>query len=1182
MQTMHVTSNRLRPVALLMILALAMASPAAARLPAFDVDHPVSTGRNATGHRDGARAVATGDTIWFGGSGLGDGTIIRGGVWDWEADSGEPAQFFPDGDPVGNQYRDGWRFTDRTAVNGPSELGAGHFQPDGTYRFEDDSGSFAHRATTHLNDGIDDGPDPLDDPGNPDPSAWSVWIGTNLYLNPEHCAWAQTAGYGNGWSQGIMKRYEISAPPGAPIDISFFHRYAIEAGFDTCWVETSYDGTFWSQVGTASNANGVFNGGDRNGPLPAPGGAPEVVQLTGWPGGTGDLHVRFRVATDNSLSDEYGGGDLFFSWQLDDISLSVNGGAVDFTDFESGYGGWEPRSFEGFDFDLTLDPELAAGRVVLTSDLLCPIMVPCPEACGLDGNILIFCDKDECSLGDAFQSSFAASPAFSIGGPENPDIDGFEGRLVALALYLDGGAGLFETGAAWCVPYWPYNANACPLTPSGASPGAGETFNWSRPANACNGAAQGVGVSCYREYVSDMSAFVPAEADSVWLAVGVISYCRHEPNCDLQDNGAPFFDSVRFGVYDPEGSSIAGGYYSDSFPLAEQAHQGMPPNTTRSDGSQNYPASLGIEIPLRHVRADTVRIVAPGPNIAAFLRWRTVPSPCQNLASPFFAAYPPNAWHEARMDVGREQGVGTPDPSTYMTCFHPSEANDGTSWGGEMLPVEPCDDILPDGVFVAGTTVDYFFEVRDATTGEVIGTNPNARNAAPIDTTEGYASFWFEFQTLPELVAPSQGGSCDPLDPVARANNILVVNDGWRVDDVAKPRLEALLDSFGLGYDWYDVVGTASSGSYNGIGRREDRATQVPRPPVGGATAAQLDPYDCIWYCADLYETSTLDDMLTVPELGGQPAIAQQKLEGWLAGCVTDGEERLLILSGYGWASDIDARTEHGSMFLEALGVDVISDDYSDISGDLRRCARLTGIPGVQPAGRVFEGEAYGTGCPENLGADVLASISGGEVVANFVDSHEGGADPVDCSDDVNMPDWAGIIRNAAGPGACRRSVAMGVSFLRLHDLDCTDECLFDEWRMTGSASSAAQVLADLFEWANIPIGAPIGVSEDARETRGAPALPTRLVGSRPNPANSSATIRFSLGVTGLVTIRVYNVAGQVVRTLVDEQLQAIAAPYEVVWDGRDDSGRGLASGVFFYQLDAPGYTSAKKLILLK
>ena len=67
---------------------------------------------------------------------------------------------------------------------------------------------------------------------------------------------------GSGAHTGRSGKITASAP------YSGFHRYAIEAGFDSCWVETSYDGSFWDQVGTASTANGIFNGGDRSGPPP--------------------------------------------------------------------------------------------------------------------------------------------------------------------------------------------------------------------------------------------------------------------------------------------------------------------------------------------------------------------------------------------------------------------------------------------------------------------------------------------------------------------------------------------------------------------------------------------------------------------------------------------------------------------------------------------------------------------------------------------------------------------------------------------------------------------------------------------------------------------------------------------------------------------------------------------------
>ena len=95
------------------------------------------------------------------------------------------------------------------------------------------------------------------------------------------------------------------------------------------------------------------------------------------------------------------------------------------------------------------------------------------------------------------------------------------------------------------------------------------------------------------------------------------------------------------------------------------------------------------------------------------------------------------------------------------------------------------------------------------------------------------------------------------------------------------------------------------------------------------------------------------------------------------------------------------------------------------------------------------------------------------------------------------------------------------------------------------------------------------------------PGLATQLIGARPNPANPAATISFSLAQKGAVKLRIFDVSGRLVRTLVDEVLEA-GEPHEVAWDGTSDSGRSVGSGVFFYQLDAPGYTSAKKLVILK
>jgi hypothetical protein len=47
-------------------------------------------------------------------------------------------------------------------------------------------------------------------------------------------------------------------------------------------------------------------------------------------------------------------------------------------------------------------------------------------------------------------------------------------------------------------------------------------------------------------------------------------------------------------------------------------------------------------------------------------------------------------------------------------------------------------------------------------------------------------------------------------------------------------------------------------------------------------------------------------------------------------------------------------------------------------------------------------------------------------------------------------------------------------------------------------------------------------------------------------------------------------------------QCKARSAPYEIVWDGKNDRGEAAASGVFFYQLEAPGYGHAKKIVILR
>jgi len=83
-----------------------------------------------------------------------------------------------------------------------------------------------------------------------------------------------------------------------------------------------------------------------------------------------------------------------------------------------------------------------------------------------------------------------------------------------------------------------------------------------------------------------------------------------------------------------------------------------------------------------------------------------------------------------------------------------------------------------------------------------------------------------------------------------------------------------------------------------------------------------------------------------------------------------------------------------------------------------------------------------------------------------------------------------------------------------------------------------------------------------------------------PNPFNSETSIKFSQKETGQVTLKIYNLQGQVVRTLVDTEKQA--GSYAVLWNGTDDNGSQLPSGVFYYTLKVNEFKDTKKLIFMK
>lgn len=93
-------------------------------------------------------------------------------------------------------------------------------------------------------------------------------------------------------------------------------------------------------------------------------------------------------------------------------------------------------------------------------------------------------------------------------------------------------------------------------------------------------------------------------------------------------------------------------------------------------------------------------------------------------------------------------------------------------------------------------------------------------------------------------------------------------------------------------------------------------------------------------------------------------------------------------------------------------------------------------------------------------------------------------------------------------------------------------------------------------------------------------ARPFGLAQNHPNPFNPSTQISFSLAHAGHVSLKIYDAAGRLVRTLLDDA--RTAADYAVTWDGRNDAGAGVAAGVYLYKLKTNEDTQTRRMVLVK
>ena len=350
------------------------------------------------------------------------------------------------------------------------------------------------------------------------------------------------------------------------------------------------------------------------------------------------------------------------------------------------------------------------------------------------------------------------------------------------------------------------------------------------------------------------------------------------------------------------------------------------------------------------------------------------------------------------------------------------------------------------------------------------------------------------------------------------------------------PVFDAVLAPPNNNVDKYDVNGP-SSGVSNGPGSR-------------AKTKQLVDWYDkIVWDSGDL-ETITISD----GTVNSDKSNDCQMLIDWF-----EQSEHVcgLWVCGDDVAYDLDGLASTPALTLMSTwcGVDFVATSYFDETGGRTGGGIVTPlITGDADAGIFVHAGvpdkfyAYG-GCPIINQFDVLDKTANGKYALSY---------PV-----YNATNrYAAIASSQLNPGGYTvNTMWFGFSYQYIRD------------DVVAAPIDRFEIARDVFSWMQNMTNANVTPADATPKF-------TKLAQNFPNPFNPSTTIKFDLKEKGLVTLKVYNVAGQLVRTLVDDVRDAAA--YSIVWDGRNNTGSAVASGIYFYKMETKDFSQTRKMVLLR
>ncbi|MDI6809761.1 MAG: FlgD immunoglobulin-like domain containing protein [Candidatus Eisenbacteria bacterium] len=926
------------------------------------------------------------------------------------------------------------------------------------------------------------------------------WAGVTT-TEANYFCYVTGSGYGNSWNQILENTIAMSGD--AVTTLEFDYAYDSEIGYDSSFVEINLPGTgSWSKLPLSGGKRGYSGTGSGH----------ESINVGPWlVVGGGNYSIRFRFDSDGGWSDEDGlnatncGGLI-----IDNIKITeTTNGVVHFCDAETGDRGWKwqpvqvgPGDWVHLEYNPVVDD-------------------PCIPS-----------DPLWCQMGDSVVTMYDVTAPPQI--PHRYDQDNW---IISPVVSFQGTAGQglpthiiqFERFTRlplndhvfhrWFVRYYPWDCGFGPRW----SPWVNNNTVYYTATKSC-------GLFTY-----DVSAYVPACAESAQMAMCCINLCSLDPwwiGCTYVNNTTPYFDNARFGA---AGSTLAPTItdteldrYLDIFPTDGTLNCASTANIGTTSLGPFGESILGDTLVVRGV-------TCPGfAEMEVWLHFRVAPGPCTNTSDAWFSVYPPETWHAARMDTAQRGPSVT--PGVWMSTFHEDDPNYGLAsgrWGGER------NHIIPNWLLTPGSHVDYYvsanyaggagsYELRCQEPGYT--DLPDDIDVLPGTTVTG---------GVPEVPCFLYADHCD-CRGVQR----------W---------IEDALSCIPAKWDRYDRR-APSSNTGDGIGRRSGGQK--------GATLLQLQGYSSVLLDAGTIYTGSVDQYDT------------NLFTGFLSGA-TASQPRFLALQGNQIARYMNSLAAPKAFMNNYLQAKYVARYYHVTSGNQNWCVNMTNRPGNRIDGGAIltESALGGNMCPNEFNIiDVQTGSATGKGEIEFSDATPTvhlccvSNEVKDSNDNVlyrtvlssyteaavrsvNCPGGARGWQFGDSTGVCGSPVPKG-----------WQDDIYNKFAFGGGTTTCAKLPTDITRPGTVNVASPAY---------------NALKDAYPNPMSPSATISFSVKTDGKVSLRVFDASGRLVRTLIDSKLKA--GGHTVAWDGKNDRGVRLGSGVYFYQIETEcGFKSTKKIVILR